>query len=63
VIGFNSFGTLNIKAADQPQLQSMNRNAGVAQLPVPVQSGSSQYYVIPPPPTYDTSLVVPLPNP
>ena len=63
VTGFNSFGTLNIKAADQPQLQSMNRNAGVAQLPVPVQSGSSQYYVIPPPPTYDASLVVPLPNP
>ena len=63
VTGFTSYGTLNIKAADQPQLQSMNRNAGVAQLPVPVQSGSSQYYVIPPPPTYDASLVVPLPNP
>ena len=63
VIGFTSYGTLNIKAADQPQLQSMNRNAGVALLPVPVQSGSSQYYVIPPPPTFDASLVVPLPNP
>ncbi len=63
VTGFTSYGTLNIKAADQPQLQSMNRNAGVALLPVPVQSGSSQYYVIPPPPTFDASLVVPLPNP
>ena len=63
VIGFNSYGTLNIKAADQAQLQSMNQNAGVAQLPLPVQSGSSQYYVIPPPPSYDASLVVPLPNP
>ena len=63
VIGFTSYGTLNIKAADQPQLQSMNRNAGVALLPVPVQSGSSQYYVIPPPPTFDASLVVPTPVP
>ncbi|MCX7429770.1 MAG: right-handed parallel beta-helix repeat-containing protein [Planctomycetia bacterium] len=63
VTGFISYGTLNIKAADQPQLQSMNRNAGVALLPVPVLSGSSQYYVIPPPPTFDASLVVPLPNP
>ena len=63
MIGFTSYGTLNIKAADQPQLQSMNRNAGVALLPVPVQSGSSQYYVIPPPPTFDASLVVPTPVP
>ena len=63
VTGFNSSGTLNIKAADQAQLQSMNGNAGVALLPVPVLSGSTQYYVIPPPPTFDTSLMVPLPNP
>jgi len=63
VIGFNSYGTLNIKAADQAQLQSMNSNAGVALLPVPVQSGSSQYYVIPPPPNFDTSLQVPVPSP
>ena len=63
VTGFTSLGTLNIKAADQPQLQSMNSNAGVALLPVPVQSGSSQYYVIPPPPNFNTSLQVPTPSP
>jgi hypothetical protein len=44
-------------------MQSMNSNAGVALLPLPVQSGSTQYYVIPPPPTFDASLMVPLPNP
>jgi hypothetical protein len=63
VTGYTSYGTLNIKAADQPQMQSMNSNAGVALLPLPVQSGSTQYYVIPPPPTFDASLMVPLPNP
>ncbi len=62
VIGFNSYGTLNVKAADQAQLQSMNNNAGVAQLPLPI-TGTSGYTVVPPPPTYDGSLTVPLPNP
>jgi hypothetical protein len=61
--GFNPKGTLNIKAADQAQLQSMNYNAGVAAVPLPVSSGSAGYFVIPPPPTYDASLNVPLPRP
>jgi hypothetical protein len=60
--GFTPNGTLNIKAADQSQLQSMNFNAGVAQLPLPI-TGTNGYYVVPPPPTYDGSLTVPLPNP
>ena len=63
VTGFTSYGTLNIKSADQAQLQSMNSNAGVAVLPVPVQSGTTQYFVIPPPPNYNTSLTVPQPLP
>jgi hypothetical protein len=56
-------GTMNIKALDQAQLQSMNKRAGVAVLPIPLRSGSTQYYAVPPPPTYDSSLVVPLPTP
>ena len=59
--GFASFGTLNIKALDQVQLQSLNNGAGVATVPLPVLSGST--LIIPPPPNYDASLTVPLPNP
>jgi len=35
----------------------------VAVLPLPVQSGSTQYFIIPPPPNYNGALMVPLPNP
>jgi len=61
VTGFTSYGTLNIKALDQVQLQSVNNGAGVASVPLPVLSGST--LIIPPPPNYDASLTVPLPNP
>ena len=61
VTGFTSFGTLNIKALDQVQLQSLNNGAGVATVPLPVLSGST--LIIPPPPNYDGSLVVPVPAP
>ena len=61
VTGFVSYGTLNIKALDQIQLQSLNNGAGVASVPLPVVSGST--LIIPPPPNYDASLVVPVPAP
>jgi hypothetical protein len=62
-----SYGTLNIKAADQPQLESMNGAAGVATVPLPIllSSGSvtNPVFLIPPPPNFDTSLNVPVPSP
>jgi hypothetical protein len=67
VSAFTSYGTLNIKAADQPQLESMNGAAGVATVPLPIllSSGSATnpVYLIPPPPNFDTSLNVPVPAP
>jgi hypothetical protein len=67
VTGFTSYGTLNIKALDQVQLESMNGAAGVATVPLPVVissgSGSNTIFLIPPPPNYDSSLNVPVPAP
>ena len=54
-------GTLNIKASDLVQLQSMNNNAGVATVPMPTVSGST--VLVPPPPVYNAALIVPLPPP
>jgi hypothetical protein len=61
VSGFTNYGTLNIKALDGVQLQSLNNGAGVATVPLPVLSGST--YIIPPPPNYDAALIVPVPSP
>ncbi len=67
VTGFTPYGTLNIKALDQVQLESMNGAAGVASVPLPVVtstgSTSNTIYLIPPPPNYDASLTVPVPAP
>jgi hypothetical protein len=67
VAGWDSYGTLNIKAADQPQLESMNGAAGVATVPLPIflgsGTGTTRVPLIPPPPNYDTSLNVPVPAP
>jgi hypothetical protein len=54
---------LNIKAADQAQLQSLNFGAGVAQLPLSISGSTTGYFIVPPPPTYDGALTVPLPTP
>jgi len=66
-VGWVDWGTLNIKAADQAQLESMNGAAGVATMPLPLLVGSgsavTRNYFIPPPPYYDTSLQVPVPAP
>ncbi len=65
--GYTSYGTLNIKALDQVQLESMNGAAGVASVPLPIVlstgSTSNTVYLIPPPPNYDSSLNVPVPSP
>jgi hypothetical protein len=64
---FTPWGTVNIKAADQPHLESMNGAAGVATVPLPVLVGSGSavtpIFLIPPPPVFDTSLQVPVPAP
>jgi hypothetical protein len=57
--GFNPNSKLYIQAADQDQLQSLNRGAGVATVPLPLTTGSVT--IVPPPPIYDAALPVPLP--
>jgi hypothetical protein len=61
VTGFQSYGTLNIKALSLDQLQSLNNGAGVTTAPLPLSDGSR--IIIPPPPNYDGALNVPAPTP
>jgi hypothetical protein len=59
--GFSPNSKLYVQAADQDQLQSLNRASGVATVPLPLTTGSTT--IVPPPPIYDAALPVPLPPP